>query len=130
MSTTFGGEMLSLAVCQAVITEYRQSTDYIQRIAALGERLRDGINERAERLGSPLRVLGYDAIPLLQLLQGPRGARPADAAVPGGGMARRGVLLRRDVNFICAAHTQEQIDHTIEMAEEVLRSLAKSGGAA
>lgn len=128
VSTTFGGEMLSLAVCQAVITEYRQS-DYIPRIAALGARLRQGINEQAERLGSPLRVRGYDPIPFFNFSKDP--AEHARLMQPfQAGMARRGVLLRRDVNFICAAHTQEQIDHTIEMAGEVLLSLSKSGSAA
>ncbi|WP_328707150.1 hypothetical protein [Citreicoccus inhibens] len=39
------------------------------------------------------------------------------------GMARRGILLRRDVNFSSAAHTPEQIDYTIEMAGEVVESL-------
>jgi aminotransferase MxcL len=36
-------------------------------------------------------------------------------------MARRGILLRRDLNFICSAHTAAQIDYTIDMAEEVMR---------
>ncbi|KFE66588.1 myxochelin B biosynthesis transaminase MxcL [Hyalangium minutum] len=128
VSTTFGGEMLSLEVCQAVIAEYRQS-GYISRIAALGARLREGINQRAEKLGSPLRVRGYDAIPFFNYAKTP----PEHAKLMQpfqAGMARRGVLLRRDVNFICAAHTQEQIDHTIDMAEEVLHALNKSGSAA
>ena len=73
--------------------------------------------------------MGYDAIPFFRFAKDP--AEHARLMQPfQAGMARRGVLLRRDVNFICAAHTQEQIDHTIEMAGEVLLSLSKSGSAA
>ena len=128
VSTTFGGEMLSLAVCQSVIREYRQRP-HIQHMATLGRRLREGINAAAEQLGSPLRVLGYDAIPLFRfskdLAENGKLTQPFQA-----GMARRGILLRRDLNFICAAHTAEQIDYTIAMTEEVLRENARRASAA
>jgi aminotransferase MxcL len=124
VSTTFGGEMLSLAVCESVLKGYRKS-DYIQHIASLGKRLREGVNARAEQLGSPLRVIGYDAIPFFLFDKNP--AEHAKRMQPfQGAMARRGVLLRRDVNFICAAHTAEQIEYTIEMAGEALQSLAQA----
>jgi aminotransferase MxcL len=38
-------------------------------------------------------------------------------------MAKRGIILRRDVNFICAAHTQEQIDFTINAVEASLQAM-------
>ncbi|MFP2908569.1 myxochelin B biosynthesis transaminase MxcL [Pyxidicoccus sp. 3LFB2] len=121
VSTTFGGELLSLAVCESVLKGYRQS-GYIEHLATLGRRLREGINARAEQLGSPLRVIGYDAIPFFLFDKNPvehaKRMQPFQA-----GMARRGVLLRRDVNFICAAHTAEQVEYTIEMAGEVMESL-------
>ncbi|HYI00030.1 myxochelin B biosynthesis transaminase MxcL [Hyalangium sp.] len=126
VSTTFGGELLSLAVCEAVLTEYRKG-NYIQHITALGQRLRTGINARAERVGSSLRVSGYDSIPFFSFSKHP--ADHVRLMLPfQGGMARRGVLLRRDLNFICAPHTEEQIDHTIDMAEEVMRTLAMTAG--
>ncbi|MCP3144852.1 myxochelin B biosynthesis transaminase MxcL [Pyxidicoccus xibeiensis] len=128
VSTTFGGELLSLAVCEAVIAHYRKS-DYIQHIAKLGRRLREGINAHAEQLGSTLRVSGYDAIPFFLFAKDP--AEHAKKMLPfQAGMARRGVLLRRDVNFLCAVHTEEQIEHTIEMAAEVMRSLQAVSSAA
>ncbi len=124
VSTTFGGELLSLAVCEAVLGEYRRS-GYIDHLASLGRRLREGINARAEQVGSPLRVGGYDAIPFLRFAMDP--AEHARRMQPfQGGMARRGILLRRDVNFICAAHTEAQIDYTIDMAEEVMKELARA----
>ncbi|WP_437291692.1 aspartate aminotransferase family protein [Sorangium sp. So ce406] len=125
VSTTFGGEMLSLEVCRAALREYRE-TDTIARLASLGRRLKAGINERAEEAGSPLRVVGYDAIPFFLFAE--------DLAVHTkrmehfvGAMARRGVLLRRDVNFISGAHTEAQIDHTIDAARDALLELASRG---
>ncbi|CAN94049.1 Glutamate-1-semialdehyde 2,1-aminomutase [Sorangium cellulosum So ce56] len=125
VSTTFGGEMLSLEVCRAALREYRE-TDYVARVAALGKRLREGINRRAEQGGFPLRVVGYDAIPFFLMAE--------DLAVHTkrmepfvGAMARRGVLLRRDVNFLCGAHTEAQIDHTIDAAHDALLELASRG---
>ncbi len=118
VSTTFGGELLSLAVCQAALREYRE-TDYIARVAALGRRLREGINAYAEQHGHPLRVLGYDSIPFFLFSEDlATHAKQMERFL--GAMARRGVLLRRDVNFISGAHTEAQIDHTIAAAREAL----------
>ncbi|WNG59562.1 aminotransferase class III-fold pyridoxal phosphate-dependent enzyme [Archangium gephyra] len=128
VSTTFGGEMLSLAVCEAVLREYREN-DHIAHMMSMGRRLREGINTRAERLGSPLQVLGYDGIPLFRfskdLAENAKLTQPFQA-----GMARRGVLLRRDLNFISPAHTVEQIDYTVDMVEETLRENAQRAAGA
>lgn len=121
VSTTFGGELLSLEVCKAVLDLYANS-DFIQRVATLGQRLRAGINASAERRGAQLRVVGYDAIPLFR--HSPdmaEQARYMERYV--GAMARRGVILRRDVNFISAAHTEAQIDFTVEASDAALVEL-------
>jgi aminotransferase MxcL len=74
-------------------------------------------------------VIGYDAIPFFLFARDP--AEHAKRMQPfQAGMARRGVLLRRDVNFICAVHTAEQIEYTIEMAGEVMQSLLTQAPAA
>ncbi|AGC45615.1 siderophore biosynthesis aminotransferase [Myxococcus stipitatus DSM 14675] len=123
VSTTFGGELLTLAVCEAVLKFYKQNS-HIQHIANLGRKLREGVNQHAEAVGSPLRVLGYDSVPFFRY--SPDMVEHAKLMTPfQGGMARRGVLLRRDVNFISAVHTEEQVQYTVDMAGEVLRSLAK-----
>ena len=123
VSTTFGGELLTLAVCEAVLNFYKQG-DHVAHVAKLGRKLREGVNAHAEATGSALRVVGYDAIPMFRfspdMAEHARQMQPFQAA-----MARRGILLRRDVNFPGAAHTEEQIDYTIDMAGEVLRAAAR-----
>jgi aminotransferase MxcL len=121
VSTTFGGEMLSLEVCDATLKEYQHS-NYIEHIATLGLRLKEGVNRVSQALDTPLRVVGYDAIPMFLFSKNPpEHAKIAEKFLAQ--MAKRGIILRRDVNFICAAHTQEQIDFTINAVEASLQAM-------
>ncbi|WP_353618591.1 aminotransferase class III-fold pyridoxal phosphate-dependent enzyme [Spartinivicinus marinus] len=125
VSTTFGGEMLSLEVCCSVLNEYK-TTNYIEHIATLGRQLKDGINQIATKLSAPLTIVGYDPIPLFLFSKNPeQQAKYAELFLAQ--MAKRGVLLRRDVNFICGAHTTEQIDHTIAATKASLIELMEKG---
>ncbi len=125
VSTTFGGEMLSLEVCTSVLDEYRKS-DYIERIAYLGKRLKDSVNRISQSLDTPLRIVGYDPIPMFLFSNNPKDH--VEFAIPFlNEMARRGVLLRREVNFICGAHTDEHIDHTINAVNASLSAMQDRG---
>lgn len=122
VSTTFGGELLSLAVCEATLRVYRD-TDYFAHVARLGRSLREGVNNAAEVAGATLRVRGYDAIPMFLFA-----ANPAEHVAPMtkfvGLMAQRGFILRRDVNFIGAAHTMAHVQSLIEATQESLAVMA------
>lgn len=118
VSTTFGGELLSLAVCEAALGVYRD-TNYVQHIADLGRRVREGVNNVAEVAGSTLRVRGYDAIPMFLFAANPAEHVPQMTRFVGL-MAERGFILRRDVNFLSSAHTQEQVEALIAAASESL----------
>lgn len=121
VSTTFGGERLSLAACAAALDVYAQGTP-TTTLAQLGQRLRAGVNQAAEQTGSELRVSGYDCIPFFCF--------STDVAIHVqkmtrfvAAMARRGVLLRRDLNFLSFAHRPEHIEFTIEAARAALHEL-------
>lgn len=121
VSTTFGGERLSLAACHAALGVYRD-TDAITRAQQLGERLRDGVNRVAQAEGASLRVSGYPAIPCFMLSPDP----VKHASLAGSflaGMAKRGVLLRRDVSFVSCAHTEAQVDRTIDAVRATLKAM-------
>ncbi len=125
VSTTFGGEMLSLAVCNAVLKEY-QRTDYIQRIAQLGALLKTEVNAISQQLETPLEIVGYDSIPMFLFAKDPeehvKYAEPFLAE-----MAKRGILLRREVNFISGAHTEDDINFTITAIKSALTSMKSQG---
>ena len=125
VSTTFGGELLSLAVCEAALNVYR-STDYIEQIAALGSALCSGVNAASSAANAPLRVLGYDSIPLFAFDRDPARHGPLMRQFQAQ-MAERGVLLRRDLNFINGAHTKEQIDFTVAASAESLAAMRRAG---
>jgi aminotransferase MxcL len=121
VSTTFGGELLSLAACLAALRVYRDS-DYIAQLYALGRRLRDGVNRCAEQRGAKLRVVGYEPIPFFRYSEDMREqAQWMERFL--GALARRGVLLRRDVNFVSAAHSEAQIDFTVRAVDGALAEL-------
>ncbi|WP_371793471.1 aminotransferase class III-fold pyridoxal phosphate-dependent enzyme [Streptomyces sp. NBC_01471] len=117
VSSTFAGETVSLEVMKAALRHYAQS-DYYTHIATLGRRLREGLNRvAAEAAHAPVAV-GYDPMPCLRFAEDrARNACIAEAFLAG--MAQRGVLLRRDVNFVTAAHRMEQVDFALAAAEEV-----------
>ena len=84
------------------------------------------MNAKAEALGVALRVCGYDAIPFFAFAPDmPTHARLMEALL--GTLAKRGVILRRDVNFLTSAHTIEQIDFTIEAVAQGLQELLDRG---
>lgn len=118
VSSTFAGETVSLEVMKAALRHYAAS-GYYASIARLGRRLREGFNQAAADAGLAPVAVGYDPMPCLRLSDDPaRHARAAEAFLAG--MARRGVLLRRDVNFLTAAHSAEQVDFAVGAAAEVL----------
>jgi len=125
VSTTFGGERLSLAAANTALSLYRDS-NIIEEISRLGRQFKLSVNEISESLGSPLRILGYDAIPMLNFDPSPE-AHISFAKPFIGEMAKRGVLLRRDVNFISAAHTEEHIEYTVEQVADSLRVMLQNG---
>jgi len=125
VSTTFGGELLSLAVCEAALNVYR-TTDYINQIATLGRALCAGVNAAASAAEAPLRVLGYDSIPLFSFDRDPARHAPLMRNFQAQ-MAERGVLLRRDLNFINGAHTKQQIEFTVAAAADSLSAMQRAG---
>ncbi|MDT0266827.1 aminotransferase class III-fold pyridoxal phosphate-dependent enzyme [Streptomyces sp. DSM 44915] len=126
VSTTFGGELLALEAMRVALREYARG-DYYRHIATLGRRLRDGVNAEAARLGLAPVLVGYDPMPCLRLAPEPADhARRAEQLLAG--MARRGFLLRRDVNFVSAAHTTGQIDAAVAAAAEALTEAVADTG--
>jgi glutamate-1-semialdehyde 2,1-aminomutase len=69
VSSTFGGETLSLAACIATI-DVMKAEPVHERLWVIGDRIRDGFNARSEAAGSAMRCvglgprLGFDFKPL------------------------------------------------------------------
>lgn len=92
-----------------------RETDYLERIEALGTRLRDGLAERATAAGFGFRQTGPVTMPLFLFDEDPdlrKGFCWSSA------MLERGVYVHPWHNmFLCAAMTEQDIDATLDAAE-------------
>ncbi|MET9487460.1 glutamate-1-semialdehyde 2,1-aminomutase [Nocardia sp. NPDC006630] len=117
LSTTHGPETGSLAAFRAVVQAYR-TTDPIGRMEYAGRRLADGVNAIAAELGigEHLRVLGRPSC-LVFHTKDPEGlpSQPYRTLFLQE-LLERGVLGQSFV--VSAAHTDADIDHTVDACAE------------
>lgn len=119
VSTTFGGEMLSLAAFLAVVDILKTEPVY-ERIFKIGNRLRDGFNTIAEKHGSKIECIGLG--PRLEFkyrnIQG-----EADEKVKTLFMQE---VVKRGVYFVwnmlpSYKVTNEDIEQTLDVFDEALK---------
>jgi glutamate-1-semialdehyde 2,1-aminomutase len=137
LAGTFNGNAVSSAAGIATITYLRDHPDFYERTHALGDRMRTGLGAIASELGIPAVPAGFGGVFALYFAEGPiRGYRDLlrdnDEAYVAfhRRMTDRGFLmlpLALKRNHISAAHTEEDIDRTLEAAHEVLRSIRDDG---
>ena len=102
-----------------------RETDYLERTQALGQRLRTGLDEAADRHGFALRQSGPAELPLIMFADDPGFSK---------GYAWNQALIKRGVYFhpwhnmfICAALTDADIDQTLEIADEAFKVVKEAG---
>jgi glutamate-1-semialdehyde 2,1-aminomutase len=133
LSGTLSGNALACAAGVAALGELRRPGVY-QGLHAVGERLRGGLVQRAARVGVPIQAIGDG--PLAQVffidagadLGTDRALRVAD----GRKAARFAVECLRRGNFtlphtklyLSLAHTDTDIDWTLDAMEDALRAVA------
>ena len=133
-SGTFNGHPLSMAACLATI-EVLEEPGFHQRLFALGARMHAGLAEIIERLSLEAFPSSFGSVFVTYFMQPPARSFTdllrSDAARYQAfhrGMIERGFFmlpmnLKR--NHISAAHTEEDIDRTLNAAEDVLTGLAR-----
>ncbi len=130
ISSTYGGETLSLAATVASIYEYRNKP-VIPHLWAMGERLMSSMNGIAEEIGLALEFRGWPVMSSYSF--GYESDINQDlTTLLLQEMAKRGVLLRRGgLNFINYSHKAEDVDFALTQAREVLPILksAQASGA-
>jgi glutamate-1-semialdehyde 2,1-aminomutase len=133
LSGTLSGNALACAAGLAALGELRQPGVYA-RLSALGERLRRGLGAIGARLGVGLQAIGDG--PLAQVffvdpaadLASERALRLADSRAAARfalGLVARGVFaLPHTKLYLSLAHTEADIDWTLDIAEHTLRTLS------
>jgi glutamate-1-semialdehyde 2,1-aminomutase len=133
LSGTLSGNALACAAGIAALAELRRPGVY-ERLHALGDRLRSGIARRADRLGVPVQILADG--PIAQVffidpeadLSTDRALRAADgrkATRFGLECLRRGIFTIPGTKlYLSLAHTDADVDWTLDVMEESLRTVA------
>ena len=100
-----------------------RNTDYLERITALGERLRAGLAERASAAGFSLRQTGPVTMPLFLFDEDPDMRK---GFCFSSEMLARGVYVHPWHNmFLCAAMTEADIESFLAAAEGALDALKR-----
>jgi len=133
LSGTLSGNALACAAGVAALEELGRPGVY-QRLHAVGERLRTGIARRADRLGLPVQVLGDGPIahvffvdpgaPLIndRALRAADGRKATRFALE---CVRRGIFTLPGTKlYLSLAHTDADVDWTLDVIEESLRAVA------
>ncbi len=132
LSGTLSGNALACAAGLAALGELRRPGVYT-RLHALGERLRQGIARRAAVVGLPLQAIGDG--PIAQVffvspevdLSSERALRAADAKQATRfalELLRRGLFVIPNTKlYISLAHTDADIDWTLDVMEDALRAI-------
>jgi glutamate-1-semialdehyde 2,1-aminomutase len=126
---TFNGNAVAVEAALAVIAELEDGRVH-EHLFRLGERMRSGLREIAERAGVPAVVGGFGSLFVLCFMDGPlrtyEDVLRNDTALF---MRYRRELVARGVfempeslgrSHISAAHTDDDIDRSLEAAEEAL----------
>ncbi len=109
-----------MAAALACMEEIKRS-GAIEKMLKLGERLKDGMEAEAKAAGVGINYTGHPALPYMTFEDDPTFEKARDF---GGEAAKQGVIFHPLHNwFICAAHTEEDIDRTIEVAGRAFRAI-------
>ena len=130
-SGTFSGNPISMAAGVAMLDEL-EKRDIYEYIAGLGNKVREGIRDAASSAGFKVLPAGVGSIFHVHFTDRPiRDKRTSMKADPAKqyefsmGMISKGVLLPpAHPGFICAAHTDADIDQVLRIAREVLQEMA------
>ncbi len=108
----YSAQPMAAALCTLEII---RTEGVIDKVRELGEKLRDGMIEVAESNGQKIKWSGPPAIPFMTI-EGDSGFQWSRAFC--GEMIKRGIFLHPHHNwFICAGHTEDDINKTVEAAD-------------
>lgn len=134
---TYNGHPVATAAALAAIAELEDGKVH-ERIFRLGEKARRGLQEIADRLDIDMTVAGYGSVFVPYFMSGAisryadllRNNTEADTLFRSE-MTKRGIFmlpLAMKRNHVSAAHTDADIDRTLNIAEDVLKAMSRDHG--
>ena len=134
---TYNGHPVATAAALATIAELEDGTVH-ERIFRLGDKARRGMQEIADRHDIDMTVAGYGSVFVPYFMSGTitryadllRNNTEADTMFRSE-MCKRGIFmlpLAMKRNHISGAHTDADIDRTLNVAEDVLKAMSRNHG--
>jgi glutamate-1-semialdehyde 2,1-aminomutase len=133
---TFNGNSVAVEAALATIEELEDGTAH-ERVFALGERMRSGLSDIAQRAGVPAVVGGFGSLFVLCFMEGPLETYDDVLRNDNALFVRyRRELIARGVfempeslgrSHISASHTEDDIDRSLAAAEEALAAALDAG---
>lgn len=117
ISTTFGGETLSLAAAKAAINFYRDN-NVIEHLWKVGKLMCEGVQSLFDKYKIPAKVEGFPVCPFLNF------ENPALKADFFKHCYRNGVSLY-DVPYVNYSHKAEDIREVLDRIETALKNMSK-----
>ncbi len=134
LAGTFTGHPTACAAAVATINKLRDAKVF-ERTAELGQRMRDGLNGIVTELDLPAAVRGYGSVFCMYFLEGEVHGyrdlmrndnelyRDYHRRMTDRGFLMLPMALKR--NHVSFAHTEEDIDRTLEASRDVLKELVR-----
>ena len=134
---TYNGHPVATSAALATINELEDDAVY-ERLFRLGDKARRGLQEIADRLDIDMTVAGYGSVFVPYFMSGAitryadllRNNNEADVMFRAE-MGKRGIFMlpmAMKRNHISAAHSEADIDHTLAVAEDVLKEMSRNYG--
>jgi glutamate-1-semialdehyde 2,1-aminomutase len=133
-SGTLNGNPVSASAGLAALGVLSQPGTY-ERLHAVGSRLRQGITESGRRHGFPTKALGEDAVFGVRFMENEHPRTWTDLLAHdrtlglkwGMECLKRGLLVNPNEKFyISLAHTDEDVDRTLQICDDAFAAVARS----
>lgn len=124
-SSGFYTNSLSMATAVATIKKLQQKR-IIDHLWRIGQGLIDGLNELAEDVGVEAAAVGISPMPFLAFTDADPEVREAARHIFYSETTRRGILFHPNHHwFVSASHTEQDLDHTLDICEGAFRLVKK-----
>jgi glutamate-1-semialdehyde 2,1-aminomutase len=123
VSSTFFTNSIPMAAAVATINKLRRK-QVIPHLWQIGKGLMEGLDRLAHDLGVEAQAVGIPPTPFLVFTYSTPEVRETAKHVFFRETTRRGLLLHPSHHwFVCAAHTEQDLAHTLEICEKAFRAV-------
>ena len=121
ISSTFFTNSIAMAAAVATIQKLRRE-QVIPHLWQIGQKLMDGLDRLIQETGVEAHTAGVPPMPFLVFRYADPEVRETARYLFYRETARRGVLLHPNHHwFVCAAHTEQDVAHTLEVCADAFR---------